>query len=155
MERTRISGQIGVVGGSSCTAEIYALAREVGGRIATLGYALVCGGRGGVMEAACRGAKDAGGMTIGILPSVDKGDANPYVDVVILTGLGHARNVVVVHSSDALIAVGGQMGTLSEIAIGLKVGKPVIGVRTWNIEGMTLTTEDPAEAVDVAVEKLL
>jgi uncharacterized protein (TIGR00725 family) len=104
--------------------------------VAERGAVLVCGGLGGAMEAACRGAKEAGGTTLGVLPGVDRGEANPYVDVVVPTGLGQGRNVVIVHTADALIAVGGGYGTLSEIALALRAGKPVIGVGSWEVEGV-------------------
>src|SRR5690606_10122681 len=100
------------------------LAEAVGAAIAAAGHALVCGGRGGVMAAACRGARQAGGTTIGILPAYDRSDANPWVEHVICTGLGHARNALVVASGEAVIAVGGGFGTLSEIGLALKMGKP-------------------------------
>jgi uncharacterized protein (TIGR00725 family) len=142
MEGREVKGQIGVIGGGTCSSEIYEIAQEVGREIARNGFSLVCGGLGGVMEAACRGAKpevalwpESGGITIGILPTTDKRDANPYVDLVIPTGLGHARNVLVVHASDALVAVDGEAGTLSEIAIALKVGKPIVGIKSWELEG--------------------
>ena len=154
MEGNQLKGQIGVIGGAECTPEIYEIAREVGGEIAKNGFSLVCGGLTGVMEAACRGAKEVGGITIGILPTSDKRDANPYVDVVIPTGLGHARNVLVVHTSDAVIAVDGETGTLSEIAIALKVGKPIVGIRTWELEGRVPLAEGGKEAVALLVGML-
>jgi uncharacterized protein (TIGR00725 family) len=144
MEGRRVKGQIGVIGGGTCPSEIYEIAQEVGREIARNGFSLVCGGLGGVMEAACRGAKEAGGITIGILPTSNKRDANPYVDLVIPTGLGHARNVLVVHASDALVAVDGETGTLSEIAIALKVGKPIVGIKTWELEGRVPLAEGGA-----------
>jgi uncharacterized protein (TIGR00725 family) len=111
---------------------------------------IVCGGLGGVMEAACRGAKDAGGTTIGILPGADRAAANPFVDVAIPTGLGEARNALVVRAADAVIAVGGGYGTLSEVALALKAGKRVVGVGTWDIDGV-----DPAPDARAAVETVL
>ena len=152
MEERRVMGQIGVIGGGDCSTEHYKIARDVGKEIARKGFRLICGGLGGVMEAACRGAKEVGGLTIGILPTYDERDVNPYVDVIIPSGLGHARNVLIVHASDALIAVDGGAGTLSEIAISLKVGKPVVGIKTWELEGRIVTAQDGLEAVAVAIE---
>jgi hypothetical protein len=106
----------------------------------------VCGGLGGVMEAACRGAKEAGGLTVGILPGTDRAAANAFVEVAIPSGLGEARNVLVVRAADALIAVGGGHGTLSEIALALKAGKRVVGLDSWDIEGV-VAAPDPAAAV--------
>jgi hypothetical protein len=154
MEGRLVIGQIGVIGGTECAPEIYDIAREVGREIAIKGFALVCGGLGGVMEGACRGAKEAGGITIGLLPTSNKGDANPYVDIVIPTGLGHARNVLVVHASDALIAVDGEAGTLSEIATALKVGKPLVGIKSWELEGRVPQTKRGDEAVAMLMEML-
>jgi uncharacterized protein (TIGR00725 family) len=110
---------------------------------------LVCGGLGGVMEAACRGAKGGGGTTVGLLPGTDRGAANEFVDVAIPTGLGEARNALVVRAADALIAVGGGYGTLSEIALALKAGKRVAGLGSWDIDGVeaVATPEGAVEAV--------
>ena len=108
------------------------------------------GGLGGVMEAACRGARDVGGTTIGILPGADRSAANAYVDVAIPTGLGEARNALVVRAADALIAVGGAYGTLSEIALALKAGKRVVGLGTWQIDGV-----EAAASPEAAVETVL
>ena len=124
---------IAVVGASDCDAQTAALAEAVGSRLAENSITLVCGGLGGVMEAACRGAKAAGGTTVGILPGTDSAAANPWVDTAIVTGLGEARNVIVVRTAQALIAVGGEYGTLSEIAFALKLGIPVIGLSTWQL----------------------
>jgi uncharacterized protein (TIGR00725 family) len=125
-------------------------AAEVGRLIAERGAVLVCGGLGGAMEAACRGAKQAGGLTVGILPGVDRADANPFVDVALPTGLGEARNALVVRCADVVIAVGGGYGTLSEIALALKAGKRVIGLDTWEIEGVQAAS-DPEAAVAAAL----
>jgi hypothetical protein len=124
---------VAVVGGGRCSAEESALAEAVGRGLAEAGAALICGGLGGVMEAACRGARAAGGLTIGVLPGVSAGDANPYVDIPLVTGLGEARNLLIVRTAAAVIAVGGEYGTLSEIAFALKLGRPVIGLNTWEL----------------------
>jgi uncharacterized protein (TIGR00725 family) len=127
-----------------------AAAEEVGRLVAEAGAVVVCGGLGGVMEAACRGAKRAGGTTVGILPGADRAAANRYVDVALPTGLGEARNALVVRAADVLVAVGGSHGTLSEIALALKAGKRVIGLDTWAIEGVE-PADDPGAAVAAAL----
>jgi uncharacterized protein (TIGR00725 family) len=114
---------------------------------------LVCGGLGGAMEAACEGAKAAGGTTVGILPGADRGAANPFVDIAVPTGLGEARNALVVRAADVLIAVGGGYGTLSEVALALRAGKPVIGLDTWGIDGVRVASS-PEEAVTAAFDAL-
>jgi uncharacterized protein (TIGR00725 family) len=114
------------------------------------GAVLVCGGLGGVMEAACRGAKEGGGTTLGILPGSDRSAANPYVDVALATGLGEGRNLLIVRAADVLIAVGGGHGTLSEIALALRAGKRVIGLDTWEIEGVA-SAASPEAAVAAAL----
>ncbi len=124
-------------------------AEEVGRALARAGAVLVCGGLGGAMEAACRGAKAEGGTTLGILPGTDRSAANPYVDVAVPTGLGEARNALVVRAADSLIAIAGGYGTLSEIALALRAGKPVIGLGTWEIEGV-VPASSAAEAVSLA-----
>lgn len=149
---------IAVVGSGTASDELSALAEEVGREVARQGAILVTGGREGVMAAASRGAHDEGGITVGILPGTDSRDANPWVEIPIATGLGQARNVVVVTAAHAIIAVGGEYGTLSEIAHALKIGKPVIGLRTWELakeftqqdEGIVLATS-PQEAVNLAI----
>ena len=127
---------VAVVGPGESAPEHEAAAEQVGRLVASRGALLVCGGLGGVMEAACRGAREAGGTTIGLLPGTDREDANPFVDVAVPTGLGEARNALVVRAADALVAIGGGHGTLSEIALALRTGKPVIGLGTWEIEGV-------------------
>jgi hypothetical protein len=138
---------ISVIGDSSCDKDIYRIAEEVGKLIAKKGWTLITGGLGGVMEAASKGAQEAGGITIGILPGFSKEDANRYVDIPITTGLSHARNVIIARSADALIAVSGNYGTLSEIAIALKLEKPVIGIKTWGNIKDIINVNSPDEAI--------
>ena len=143
--------QIGVIGAGQCSYEGERMAEEVGREIARSQATLVCGGLGGVMEAASRGAKREGGLTVGILPGDTKDQANPHIDVPIVTGLGHARNVLVVRASDVLIAIEGGYGTLSEIAIALKLKKPVVGLNTWDVSKEIVKAANPQEAVSLAV----
>jgi uncharacterized protein (TIGR00725 family) len=161
MPNGRISGvvpvnsiQIGVIGAGGCSGEVQKIAEEVGREIAKKGAILICGGLGGVMEASARGAKAEGGITVGILPGFDPSDANPFIDIKIITGLSHARNVLIVRSSDALIAVSGGYGTLSEIAIALKLQKPVVGLKTWDISPAIVQAGNAEEAVKKAIEQL-
>jgi uncharacterized protein (TIGR00725 family) len=142
---------VAVVGPGRATAAQAAAAEEVGSGLAGAGAILVCGGLGGVMEAACRGARQAGGTTLGILPGSDRSEANAFVDVAVATGLGEARNALVARAADVLIAVAGEYGTLSEIALALKTGKPVVGLDTWDIDGV-VTASSPADAVGQALE---
>src|SRR4051794_9360366 len=137
---------VAVVGPGEAEPDEIAAAERVGAELARRGAVVVCGGLGGVMEAACRGAKEAGGTTLGILPGTDRGAANPFVDLAVATGLGEARNALVVRAADVLIAVGGAYGTLSEIALALKGGKRVVGLRSWDIDGV-----EPAETAEDAV----
>lgn len=118
--------QIAVIGGGEAGSAALELAREVGRGIAKTGNVLLCGGLGGVMEASAKGAKEEGGLTVAILPGSEKEEANPHMDVKIVTAMSHARNAIIARSADALIAVDGEMGTLSEIALALKIGKPVV-----------------------------
>jgi len=126
--------QIAVIGAGDCSREEERAAGEIGRTLAENGAILISGGMSGVMEASCRGAASSGGIAVGILPGT--GDGNPYLSVRIRTGMSHARNYLVVESADAVIAVGGGYGTLSEIAFALKAGKPVYGYRTWDIPGV-------------------
>ena len=148
---------IAVIGGSRCSPEEAGLAEAVGREIARKGAILVCGGMGGIMEAACRGARTEDGITIGILPGESRRVANPYVQIPIVTGIGYARNVIVVKSAQAVIAIGGKYGTLSEISHALQSNIPVIGLNTWSLsrEGKTdssiILAQNPAEAVDKAL----
>jgi len=143
---------LGVIGGSACSRKAYSLAEEVGREVARRGHALICGGLGGVMEAACKGAKDQGGTTIGILPSSQISTANPYVDFPVATGMGLARNLIVVLTARALIAVDGRYGTLSEIAYASQLGVPLVGLCTWKIRAPMIQVRTPEEAVEKAVE---
>jgi len=159
MERVADRVHVAVCGSGSSIPEMIDLADQVGAELARRGAVVVCGGLGGVMEGACRGAKEAGGTTLGILPGRARADANPYVDVAIATGLGELRNGLVAACADALIAVGGGYGTLSEIAFALKAGKPVVGVGSWSVASFPddvpdhfANVDDPREAVRLALE---
>ncbi|MDQ3675991.1 MAG: TIGR00725 family protein [Actinomycetota bacterium] len=142
---------VAVVGaGGEVAADLLADAGAIGAQLARRGAVVVTGGLGGVMEAACRGAREAGGTTLAILPGDDRAEANRWVDVAVATGMGELRNGLVVRSADALIAVGGEYGTLSEIALALKAGKRVVGLGTWEIDGV-LVASRPDEAVELAL----
>jgi uncharacterized protein (TIGR00725 family) len=141
-----VTPYVAVVGPGDATAEQLEQARAVGAALANRGAVTVTGGLGGVMAAACRGAAEAGGATVGILPGDDRASANPWVGIAIATGLGELRNGLVVRAADALIAIGGAYGTLSEVALALKTGVPVVGLGTWELDGIT-----PAESADEAV----
>ncbi|OGO31626.1 MAG: TIGR00725 family protein [Chloroflexi bacterium RBG_16_56_11] len=151
---------IGVIGGGEASAEVERTAEEVGREIARRGAVLVCGGLTGVMEAACRGAAGEGGMTVGILPGDDRRTANPHVKIPVVTGIGYARNVIVVKSSQAVIAVDGSYGTLSEIAHALQSGIPVIGLGTWSVsingrkDNNIITASSPEDAVEKAMASI-
>lgn len=144
--------RIGVIGGGQCSKDGARLAEEVGRMLAERGAALVTGGLGGIMEAACRGAKSANGLTIGILPGSCSRDANPYVDVPIVTAMSVARNAIVVRSSRALIGIEGSYGTLSEIALALNIGIPVVSLNSWQTIPGVVHASSPREAVDKALE---
>jgi uncharacterized protein (TIGR00725 family) len=142
---------ISVIGAGNADENTLRIAEEVGKFIAKRNAILICGGLGGVMEAAARGAKSEDGITVGILPQSHREDANPYIDIPVATGFGEGRNVIIIRSADALIAVGGEYGTLSEIALGLKTGKPVIGINTWDIKGI-IKADNAEDAVNKAFE---
>lgn len=149
---------IAVIGGDNAPAEVLPAAETIGREIGRRGHTLICGGRGGVMEAACRGAREAGGHTIGVLPGFDKSDMNAGVEFPIVTNIGAARNTIVVLSADAVVAVDGSYGTLSEIALALVHGKPVVGIGTWRIsdasgqeDGGITHVDDPVEGVERAL----
>jgi uncharacterized protein (TIGR00725 family) len=150
MNEIRKRIRVGVIGGSKPDAASRQLAFRVGKLIAERNAILVCGGLSGVMEAASRGAKQAGGLTLGILPGSKPSDANPYIDISLATGLGYTRNSLVALNSDVLIAVDGEYGTLSEIAYGIIYGKRVIGLGTWTIEGV-IPVKTAEEAVNLAI----
>ena len=147
---------IGVVGAAVADPQELATAEEVGRELGRRGAVLVCGGRGGVMQAACAGARSEDGVTVGLLPGLDRREANPHVEIAIATGLGELRNGLIVRACDALIAVGGEWGTLSEIALALKAGRPVVGIGSWELHrpGGPPGPErapDPAAAVERAL----
>jgi uncharacterized protein (TIGR00725 family) len=151
---------IAVVGPGRASEAELGLAEEVGAEVAAAGAVLVCGGLGGVMEAACRGARSRRGRTVGLLPGLDRTEANGWVEIAIPTGLGEVRNALIVRAADALIAIGGAWGTLSEIAFGLKTGRPVIGLGSWELarEGRAVdgivAMNSPREAVSEALARL-
>jgi uncharacterized protein (TIGR00725 family) len=142
---------IAVIGGRRTERILLKEAEEVGSLIAKKGAVLICGGLTGVMEAVSKGAKSQGGLTVGILPHNDTKEANPYIDIPIATGLGITRNVIIARAADVLIAIGGEYGTLSEIAFALQMGKPVVGIRTWDIKGV-ISVENASDAVNKAFE---
>ena len=150
-ERPKIPRYVSVIGPGDADEEVYALAREVGRFIAGRGGAVVCGGLAGVMEAAARGATEAGGVAIGILPDEDRRRANPYLSYTVATGVGEARNLGVVCSADAVISVGGGYGTLSEIGLAKKVGRPVVALRGWDLGEHVVVASSPEEAVGLAL----
>lgn len=139
-----------VVGSGVASGELYVKAREVGRLVAERGGIVVCGGLSGVMEAAARGASEAGGMAIGVLPDEDRRRANEHLSYSIATGTGHARNLAVVCSGDVVIAVGGEYGTLSEIGLALKVDRPVVALTSWDLGEHVTVATSPKEAVEAA-----
>jgi len=149
---------IAVIGGGQASAREAKLAEEVGRELARNDVILVCGGLGGVMEAACRGAQSEGGVTVGILPGENRRAANPSIQIPIVTGMGYARNVAVVKSAQAVTAIGGSFGTLSEIGHALQSGIPVVGLNTWSLsrngkeDNSIILAQNPAEAVNIALD---
>ncbi|WP_277542292.1 TIGR00725 family protein [Haloarcula laminariae] len=146
--------RVSVIGGSTVTDEEYEQAREVGQLLGERGHEVVCGGFGGVMEAVCAGARETGGHTIGILPNEDRATANEYVETAIATGIGNARNVLVVLNGDAVIAVDGSTGTLSELGHALDMDRPVAGIGTHSLEGIehVETADEAVDYVESAVQ---
>jgi uncharacterized protein (TIGR00725 family) len=145
---------VAVIGGSVIKdEEIRQIAFETGKEIASRGYVLVCGGMGGVMEEASKGAKSVGGLVVGILPGKDKTDANPYIDIPVVTSMSHARNAIIVRTADCVIAINGEYGTLSEIALAKVINKQVFGIKTWNIEGV-IKVSDAKTALDIFEGKI-
>jgi hypothetical protein len=148
---------VAVIGGSQCSEEEVKLAEAVGHELAKRGAILICGGLGGVMDAACKGARAEGGITVGILPGDNRYAANPYVQIPIVTGMGYARNTIVAKSAQAVIAIDGSYGTLSEIAYALQNNIPVVGLNTWSLslsgrkDDSIIPAQDPADAVEKAI----
>ncbi len=143
---------IAVVGAGKCSKKLRDMAFEVGKYVAEKGGVIVCGGMGGIMEGAARGAREGGGTAIGILPTDNRDDANEFIDYAIPTGFGEARNIMVVRSADVVVAFPGKYGTLSEMAFALKAGKPVISVNAWRLSEEITQAETPAEAATMAME---
>ncbi len=148
-----MSGQryVAVIGPSEATAEESASAVAVGRLLAERGAIVVCGGLGGVMEAVAAGVASAGGTVLGILPGTDRAEANEHVTIALTTGMGEMRNALVVRAADAVVAVGGAYGTLSEIAFALRTGVPVVGIGTWDLDDVVVAP-DPEAAVELALE---
>ncbi len=138
---------IAVIGAGECDSEIYKLAEETGALLGKNGYTTICGGLGGVMEAVCKGAKSTGGGTVGILPGTNPKEANSYIDFPIATGMGIGRNIIIIRSAAAVIAVNGKYGTLSELAYALQLNKPVIGLQTWDVSKEIIKVSTANEAV--------
>lgn len=151
VDRTPIVAVVGP--GAPDGTDVLDAARAVGAAIADARAILLCGGLGGVMEAACEGARTRGGITVGLLPGADRAAANRHVVVALATGLGELRNGLVVRGADAVIAIGRGLGTLSEVALALRGGTPVVGIGTWDVPGVVVAT-DPADAVSVALAPL-
>lgn len=145
---------IGIIGGGTCSPKIAGVARAVGEEVAVRKGMVVCGGLGGVMEAACQGAHAKGGTTIGLLPGCSKASANAFVDIVIPTGMGDARNIMIIRTADAVIAIDGEYGTLSEIAFCLKFKVPVVGLATWDVDPRIQEASTPKTAVEMAFDLL-
>ena len=147
---------LAVCGAGHCDADLTALAEAVGRKIAEANAMLICGGLGGVMAAACRGARSANGVTVGVLPGADRHAANPDVLIAIATNMGQARNVIIVQTADVVIAIGGEYGTLSEIALARKLGRAVIGLRSWALgDEHTIVADNADEAVALALQHAL
>ena len=149
---TRQPPYVAVVGAGDADAAQERDAEIVGQELASAGTIVVCGGLGGVMAAACRGARDAGGVTLGLLPGSDRAAGNPWLTVAVATGMGEMRNGLVARACDGMIAVGGGFGTLSEIALALKLRRPVVGVRTWDIAAPVARIDDPRAAARRVLE---
>jgi hypothetical protein len=152
MKRKKI---IAVIGGAQVSEKHLKIAEEVGSLIAQRNGILITGGLGGVMHAASKGAKESKGLVIGILPTTDRENANPYVDIPIVTGMGEARNIIIARTCDCAIAIDGKYGTLSEIAYCLMFDVPVIGINTWEITAPIIKVETAQEAVGMIFDKIL
>jgi uncharacterized protein (TIGR00725 family) len=151
------SPRIAVVGERDATPDLARIAEDVGRELGRRGAIVVCGGMGGVMQAAAKGCSESGGLVVGILPGMDAAEANPYVGLPVVTGMGEGRNIIVVRSAQAVIAIGGSYGTLSEIALALRLGRPVVGLQTWvfyrerSAPDPVHRASDPRHAVELAL----
>jgi uncharacterized protein (TIGR00725 family) len=146
-----VTTYVGVCGAGVASDELAALAEEVGRLLAEAQAVVVCGGGGGVMEAVSRGATGAGGTTVGLLPGTERAAGNEHLTVAVPTGLGEMRNALIVRASDVVVAIGGEWGTLSEIAFARKLGRPVVALETWDLPGLEVVST-PAEAVARALD---
>jgi uncharacterized protein (TIGR00725 family) len=145
---------VAIIGARACDDEISEIAGLMGSLLAENGYTIICGGLGGVMEAVCKGAKSKDGKTIGILPGNNPSEANPYIDVSIATGMGVSRNLIIIRSAVAVLAISGGYGTLSELAFALQLEKPVIGLQTWELSDDVVMASDPKDALIKLENKL-
>ncbi len=145
---------IGVIGSGEDDKDLFELSRQIGGLIARAGMNVVNGGLFGVMEGSALGCSEAGGLTIGLLPGLRAVNANPYIDITIPTGMGEMRNALIIRASAGLIAIGGGYGTLSEIALAHKSGKPVVGLRTWDVSDKTVKVQTPEQAVTAILKEI-
>ena len=145
---------VAVIGGAEASNKHLAIAEEVGALIAKRDAILVTGGMGGIMNSASKGAKEANGLVIGVLPTLERESANPYVDIPIVTGLSHARNLIIARTCDCAIAINGKYGTLSEIAYCLMYNVPVVGIDTWKIDAPIIEAKNAAEAVELAFKAI-
>jgi uncharacterized protein (TIGR00725 family) len=143
---------IAVIGAGSCSAETYGIAEEAGNLLAKKGFTIICGGLGGVMEAVCKGARSAGGNTIGVLPGESIKEANRYVSIPVATGMGIGRNIIIIRTASAVLAINGKYGTLSEIAFALQLDKPVVGLETWNVSADIIQASNVVHAVNEIVK---
>ena len=144
----QIGSAIAVIGARDCQRELYEKGVNLGTLLAENGYTVICGGLSGIMEAVCKGAQQNGGLTIGILPGDDPDDANQYVRIPIATGMGISRNLIIIRSAQAVIAINGGYGTLSELAFALQLNKPVIGIGTWEISKEIINVKSPEQAIN-------
>lgn len=146
--------QIGIIGAGKHDAQLWNLGHEVGRLSAQRGWTVICGGLGGVMESVSKGARGEGGLVVGLLPGESRGEGNPHLTVSLPTNMGHGRNVLIAQAADVLIAIGGGYGTLSEMALGLKMQKPVISLQSWVPDDTVITASNAAEAVAAAESAL-
>ena len=146
---------IAIIGARECDSDVSQIAEQMGGLLAKSGYTIICGGLGGVMEAACKGAKSNNGTTIGILPGNNPDDANPFVDIAVATGMGDSRNLIIIRSARVVVSISGGFGTLSELAFALQLEKPVIGLGSWDVSDQIIIASDPEDAMAKLIKVII